>query len=47
MVAIGNGTASRESRAVIIEQIKQVLNTVYAIVNEAGRFGLFRQRYRP
>ena len=37
MVAIGNGTASRESELFVSEQIKQVLNTVYyAIVNEAG-----------
>jgi uncharacterized protein len=37
MVAIGNGTASRESELFVSEQIKQVPNTVYyAIVNEAG-----------
>ncbi|PTQ85181.1 uncharacterized protein C8U37_10567 [Trichococcus patagoniensis] len=37
MVAIGNGTASRESELFTSEQIKQVPNTVYyAIVNEAG-----------
>ena len=37
MVAIGNGTASRESELFVSEQIKQVADTVYyAIVNEAG-----------
>ena len=37
MVAIGNGTASRESELFVSEQIKQVPHTVYyAIVNEAG-----------
>lgn len=37
MVAIGNGTASRESELFVSEQIKQVPNTVYyVIVNEAG-----------
>jgi len=37
MVAIGNGTASRESELFVSDQIKQVPNTVYyAIVNEAG-----------
>jgi uncharacterized protein len=37
MVAIGNGTASRESELFVSEQIKQVVETVYyVIVNEAG-----------
>lgn len=37
MVAIGNGTASRESELFVSEQIKQVAETVYyVIVNEAG-----------
>lgn len=37
MVAIGNGTASRESEQFVAEQIKQVDQTVfYVIVNEAG-----------
>ena len=37
MVAIGNGTASRESELFVSDQIKQVAETVYyVIVNEAG-----------
>ncbi len=37
MVAIGNGTASRESELFVSEQIKQLEQTVYyVIVNEAG-----------
>lgn len=37
MIAIGNGTASRESELFVAEQIKQVKNeTFYVIVNEAG-----------
>ncbi|MGO3731665.1 MAG: Tex family protein [Vagococcus sp.] len=37
MVAIGNGTASRESELFVAEQLKQVKETVYyVIVNEAG-----------
>lgn len=37
MVAIGNGTASRESERFVAEQLKQLERTVYyAIVNEAG-----------
>lgn len=37
MVAIGNGTASRESEIFVAEQIKQLDRTVhYVIVNEAG-----------
>ena len=37
MVAIGNGTASRESELFVSDQIKQVSETVYyVIVNEAG-----------
>ena len=37
MVAIGNGTASRESEIFVSEQIKQIPQTVYyVIVNEAG-----------
>lgn len=37
MVAIGNGTASRESELFVSEQIKQLERTVYyVIVNEAG-----------
>ena len=37
MVAIGNGTASRESELFVSEQIKQIVETVYyVIVNEAG-----------
>ena len=37
MVAIGNGTASRESELFVSEQIKEVKQTVYyVIVNEAG-----------
>ncbi|MBO1305491.1 RNA-binding transcriptional accessory protein [Enterococcus sp. 669A] len=37
MVAIGNGTASRESELFVAEQIKQVNKEVfYVIVNEAG-----------
>lgn len=37
MVAIGNGTASRESEVFVAEQIKQLDQTVhYVIVNEAG-----------
>ncbi|MGG5316012.1 S1 RNA-binding protein [Enterococcus sp. AZ071] len=37
MVAIGNGTASRESELFVAEQLKQVKDEVfYVIVNEAG-----------
>lgn len=37
MVAIGNGTASRESELFVSEQIKQIERTIYyVIVNEAG-----------
>lgn len=37
VVAIGNGTASRESESFVAEAVKQVERTVvYAIVNEAG-----------
>lgn len=37
MVAIGNGTASRESELFVAEQLKQLKQTVYyVIVNEAG-----------
>ena len=37
MVAIGNGTASRESELFVSDQIKEVKQTVYyVIVNEAG-----------
>ncbi|MFT8556879.1 MAG: Tex family protein [Liquorilactobacillus hordei] len=37
VVAIGNGTASRESEAFVAEAVKQTARTVvYAIVNEAG-----------
>ena len=37
MVAIGNGTASRESELLVAEQLKQVQQEVfYVIVNEAG-----------
>lgn len=37
MIAIGNGTASRESELFVAEQIKQVKSeTFYVIVNEAG-----------
>jgi uncharacterized protein len=37
MVAIGNGTASRESELFVAEQLKQVQQEAfYVIVNEAG-----------
>lgn len=37
MIAIGNGTASRESELFVAEQLKQVTQeTYYVIVNEAG-----------
>jgi len=37
MIAIGNGTASRESELFVVEQLKQIQQDVfYVIVNEAG-----------
>ena len=35
-IAVGNGTASRESEAFLVEVLKEVDTTVYTIVNEAG-----------
>ncbi len=35
-IAIGNGTASRETEAMTVELLKKHPNTSYAIVNEAG-----------
>ena len=36
IIAIGNGTASRESEAFVAEVLKEVLNVSYVIVNESG-----------
>lgn len=35
-IAIGNGTASRETEAMAVEMLKSFPNAAYAIVNEAG-----------
>ena len=36
IIAIGNGTASRESEKLVIETLKEINNCKYAIVSEAG-----------
>ncbi|MDO5294298.1 MAG: Tex family protein [bacterium] len=37
LISVGNGTASRESEAIIVEMLKEIRKPVqYAIVNEAG-----------
>ena len=36
IIAIGNGTASRESEAFVAEVLKEVPNVSYVIVNESG-----------
>ena len=36
IIAIGNGTASRESEAFVAEVLKEVVNVSYVIVNESG-----------
>ncbi|AMP21032.1 RNA-binding transcriptional accessory protein [endosymbiont 'TC1' of Trimyema compressum] len=35
-IAVGNGTASRESEAFLVEVLKETVTTAYTIVNEAG-----------
>ena len=35
-IAVGNGTASRESEAFLVEVLKEAVTTAYTIVNEAG-----------
>ena len=45
MVAIGNGTASRESEKFVAENLKALEETVYyVIVNEAGASVYSRER---
>ena len=37
LISVGNGTASRESEAIIVDMLKEIKSSVqYAIVNEAG-----------